>query len=167
MPLSGPYPDHVLVHRFMRTPGPPVPMAGIPLAEAMAGYLSKAEPGRVSLEFTPGPAFLQGGATIQGGIATAMLDFAMAFAVLSGLGERDSLATASLSVSFLKPMLPGRYEARGLVEQQGRRLCFARSELILLASNTIVASATSVLSVKLSPAGTTSVPQLRQLGSGH
>ena len=142
-------PDYMLVHQCMRSPGASIEVVNNPVAQSLAAHITRAERRRVVLEFRPGVGSLQGGGTIQGGVAAVMLDFAMAFSAMSVLGPNDTLATASLTVSFLKAMLPGRYEARGRVEHQGRRLCFAQSELIQIEGDVMVASATSVISVRL------------------
>ncbi|MGH8261650.1 MAG: PaaI family thioesterase, partial [Steroidobacteraceae bacterium] len=95
---------------------------------------------------------------LQGGIVTALLDFAMAFAAHAKLAvsaERPAgtepvaggraFATASLTVHFMRPAPPGRYVARGRIVRAGRRLLFAEAQLD--ADGGPIASASAVLPI--------------------
>ena len=77
--------------------------------------------GRAVLRFTPEPIWTIGHGVVQGGIVTAMLDMAMAFAA-------DGLSTATITVDILRPAT-GRLTATGEVTKAGRRLLFATGEL--------------------------------------
>lgn len=77
--------------------------------------------GRAVLRFTPEPIWTIGHGVVQGGIVTAMLDMAMAFA-------SDGLSTATITVDILRPAT-GRLTATGEVTKMGRRLLFATGEL--------------------------------------
>ena len=79
------------------------------------------EPGRAVLHFTPEPTWTIGNGVVQGGIVTAMLDMAMAFA-------SDGLSTATITVDILRPVV-GPVTATGTTTKQGRRLLFATGEL--------------------------------------
>jgi acyl-coenzyme A thioesterase PaaI-like protein len=142
-------PDQALLQRFLEDPGTPLAMETNPFAAALGGVLAAADPaaGTIGLAFRPGPAFLQGNGVIQGGAVTAMLDFAMAFAVLAGMPPEVTAATASLTVSFLAAAWPGEYVAEGFVERRGKRLAFARAELRPAAGGAPVATASSVLAL--------------------
>ncbi len=79
------------------------------------------EAGRAVLRFTPEPTWTIGNGVVQGGIVTAMLDMAMAFA-------SDGLSTATITVDILRPAM-GPLTATGVTTKQGRRLLFATGEL--------------------------------------
>jgi uncharacterized protein (TIGR00369 family) len=110
----------------------PAALTSNPLARELGGAVLdlSAERGEAALTFAPPERFAQGAGVLQGGIVTAMLDFAMAFAAHAKLGaEERTFATASLSIHFLRPALPGRYVARGRLVRAGRRLLFAEAVL--------------------------------------
>ncbi|MEM9467057.1 MAG: PaaI family thioesterase [Actinomycetota bacterium] len=77
--------------------------------------------GRAVVRFIPEPIWTIGDGVVQGGIVTAMLDMAMAFA--SG-----GLSTATITVDILRPAR-GPLIATGSVTKMGRRLLFATGEL--------------------------------------
>ena len=77
--------------------------------------------GRAVLRFTPEPIWTIGAGVVQGGIVTAMLDMAMAFA-------SNGLSTATITIDILRPAT-GRLTATGEVTKMGRRLLFATGEL--------------------------------------
>jgi len=77
--------------------------------------------GRAVLRFTPEPTWTIGKGVVQGGIVTAMLDMAMAYA-------SNGLSTATITVDILRPAI-GPLTATGEVTKMGRRLLFATGEL--------------------------------------
>lgn len=124
-------PDHEFIREFLANPRPPRAFDANPLARAFRTQLIAAEQGTgsVRLAFEPGAEFLQGNGMIQGGIIAAMLDFALAFAVLTRLPPDRTHATVSLAVSFLRPARSGRYLGIGRVDRLGGRLAFANATL--------------------------------------
>ena len=144
-----PNPDQALLYRFLADPSTPVPFDSNRLAAALGGVLLAADPaaGTIRMQFRPGPEFVQGNDVIQGGAIGAMLDFAMAFAVIAGMPRETTVATANLTVSFLAAARAGDYVALGVVERRGKRLAFARGELRPAGGGPPVATGTSVLAV--------------------
>jgi uncharacterized protein (TIGR00369 family) len=142
-------PDQALIHRFLAGDGRPLPFDANPLARALGAELRAADPqaGRATLAFSPGPQFLQGAGMLQGGVLTAMLDFAMAYAVLAQMPLGGSCATVNLSVAFLRPAPQGRYLAHGEIERRGRHLAFTRAQLLREEDGRTVATATSTLAL--------------------
>lgn len=141
-------PDRNLLHSFHLHGGDPVPLETNPLAVAMRARLLAVnlEKGIVELGFTPGEQYLQGANVIQGGMVSAMLDFALGFAALVTVQQSQSVASATLNVSFLRAAKPGTYVARGELERLGRSLAFTRG--VLTDSGGLqVATATSVLAI--------------------
>ena len=72
-----------------------------PVEEASIYHLLKPEvlehgDGRAVLRFTPEPIWTIGAGVVQGGIVTAMLDMAMAFA-------SNGLSTATITIDILRP----------------------------------------------------------------
>lgn len=136
--------DRDLVLELSKNGRLPARLASNPLAcELEAEVLELSiDSGRAVLAFDPPARFAQGGGVLQGGIVTALLDFAMAFAAHAKLaGEHRSFATASMNVHFLRPAPPARYIARGRIVRAGRKLLFAEAELVAAGAGTSGAEA--------------------------
>lgn len=143
-------PDQALIHRFLREDPRPLPMDSNPLARALRTELHAADGarGHVVLEFEPDALFLQGGGVVQGGAISAMLDFAMAYAVLAHLPAGTSCTTVDLHTQFLRPAARGRYRAFGELERCGKALAFARARLVRAGHEAhTIATATSTLAL--------------------
>ena len=68
--------------------------------------------------------------TVQGGLLSTLVDFAMGRAIEAGAGDGKDRATVSLTVDFLKPAKPGDWiETRTRVERVGGTLAFADCSL--------------------------------------
>ena len=153
-------PDQALIHRFVQAGGVAMPVDSNPMAQALQSTLLRVdrERGEVDIAFEPAALFIQGTGVLQGGAVTAMLDFAMAFAVLASLQPQASCATANLGTSFLAPAPRGRYKATGAVDRCGRTMAFARAQLFEEATGKLVATASSSLVVLQAPAGRSTAP---------
>lgn len=144
-------PDQALIHRFLEGGGRPLAMDSNPMARALRCELHTVDRDRqqVIVEFDPDPLFIQGTGVIQGGAVSAMLDFAMAFAVLAQVPVGVSCATVTMTTSFLRAAPQGRYLARGEIERCSKTLAFARASLYACADPaTMVASASSTLALR-------------------
>ena len=68
--------------------------------------------------------------TVQGGLLSTFVDFAMGRAIEAESDDDKDRATASLTVDFLKPAVPGDWiESRTRVERVGGTLAFADCSL--------------------------------------
>ena len=68
--------------------------------------------------------------TVQGGLLSTLVDFAMGRAIEAGADDGKDRATVSLTVDFLKPAKPGDWiETRTRVERVGGTLSFADCSL--------------------------------------
>ncbi len=81
------------------------------------------EEGHVRLVFPMKPELTIPPGILQGGIVTAMLDMAMAFA--SG----GPISTAAIQVDILRPAAGASFVVDGHVEKRGRRLMFLDAEM--------------------------------------
>lgn len=127
-----------------------------PLARVLHAQLHAVDTnsGHVELSFEPDPLFIQGTGVIQGGAVSAMLDFAMAFAVLAHVKVGCSCATVNMNTSFLRPAPHGRYRAVGELERSGKSIAFARASLTPWdAATRVVASASSTLVLTVAAPG--------------
>jgi uncharacterized protein (TIGR00369 family) len=145
--MAPPNPDRVRIREFLAGDGTPLAFNSSPLLVALGTQILSASSGRITLRFTPEPVFLQGASVVQGGAVSAMLDFAMAAAIMTKLDDKLHFATASLTVSFLAAVKQGPLVADGEVDRLGRRNGFARAQLRAADGDTILATATSVLTI--------------------
>lgn len=142
-------PDQELIHRFLSGGGHSLVMDSNPLARTLHAELRAVDEkrGEVVVEFDPDPIFIQGTDVIQGGAVSAMLDFAMAFAVLAYVPIGTSCATVNMTTSFQRPAPKGRYRAVGEIERCGKALAFARAKLVRCVDHKTVATASSTLAL--------------------
>jgi uncharacterized protein (TIGR00369 family) len=70
-----------------------------------------------------------GGAIVQGGLVTAILDAAMGGSCWTVLDNDQAFLTADLRVEFLRPARPGTISAHGWVVRRTRRVVFCAAEL--------------------------------------
>lgn len=140
-------PDRARIREFLSGPGGPLAFDSSPLLAALGTTIVSGGGGHVVLCFEPAPLFLQGASVVQGGAVSAMLDFAMAAAIMTALDDSVHFATASLTVSFLASVQPGRLLAEGEVDRLGRRNGFARARLRAENGTAILATASSVLTI--------------------
>jgi len=138
---------HPFLKAFQKL-GAPLAMRD-PLAQLLKGEILEMDPeaGAATLAFAPDERFLQAGGLIQGGIVTAMLDYAMALAAFTRVAEGRSFASVSLTTHYLKPVLPGRRLARAKLDRLGTRMVFASGELFAEAGEAPLATATSVMAM--------------------
>lgn len=141
--------DMVQLRRFLAAPVLPHPVTSSPMARALGTTILEldAKAGRIVLGYAPDDLFRQGAGVIQGGAVGAMLDSAMALISLAHIPEDKSVATASMTVNFLKGASARAYRAEGLIERAGRRLIYARASLSVEGETAPIATATSVLAV--------------------
>lgn len=85
--------------------------------------------GRVRQSFELDGRFCNPRGTIQGGIVTALLDDAAAFAGIVALGEPGFIASMELKTSFFAAAMPGTLYAEGRCMKMGRSSCFLEADL--------------------------------------
>ncbi len=146
-PMVTPNPDWDTVQTALQMPTTVLVVHSNPLARALETRIVSAQPDHIVLAFAPTGDFVQGAGVLQGGAVTTMLDFAMAFAALSGLPQAQPCATVTLAVSFLRAARRGPYRAAGQVVRRGRRLVFAEARLFHAEDDSLVATATSSLAI--------------------
>ncbi len=138
-------------HRILKAfqaAGPPLrltdPLSGLLLSELLE---LDPEDGTALIAFEPDERFKQGGGIIQGGIVTAMLDYALALAAFSRALEGQSFATVSMTTHFLRQSVPGRHLARGRLDRMGGRMIFASAELWREGEDAPLATGTGVMAI--------------------
>lgn len=117
-----------------------------PAFASQKAVLVEGQPGNVLVSFEADEGAVQGHGVVSGGTLAAMLDGAMAIAVLSGLRPGQSCTTISLTVNMLRPGKVGRLMARAGAEKIGGRVAFAHASLSD-ENGTTLATATCSLAV--------------------
>ena len=137
----------IVAEFFERGPGP-LTRAG-QLAIELKGSLLAVDPeaGTALSAWEPGEMFLQGAGVIQGGIVTAMLDYAMALVCFIRVAPGKTFGTVSMTTNFIKPAMPGRYLAKARIDRAGARMMFVSSELYRDGSDGLVATACTVMAI--------------------
>jgi acyl-coenzyme A thioesterase PaaI-like protein len=139
---------HPIIAGFLKDGPGPLTTAGS-FAFELKGELLELDlaAGTSLAAFEPDGRFLQGAGVIQGGVVTAMLDYAIAFACFTRLAPGKSFGTVSMTSNFMKPALPARYLASGKLDRAGARMFFASAELRREGSPDLIATASAVLAV--------------------
>ena len=118
------------------------------IGEALRFRLLSVEDGFAVCGGTVGPHALNPMGFAHGGYISTLLDTACGFAVLSRLASGEAYTTIDLQVAFHRGVRAdvGEVRAEGRVVSSGRRIAFAKAEL-LDAEGRLYASATSSLIV--------------------
>lgn len=141
--MSDVNPDRVALFRFIENPEP-VAIASNPMLEALDARLEAytAEQHLVEMSFRPPPFWRQGGGGVQGGSVSVMLDFLLAFTAMAAIGVEANVTSLDLNTSFLGRIGDGDVIGRGWTEKAGRRVVYARGELIENGKTRATASST-------------------------
>lgn len=121
--------DRALIHTLISGQCSNIPLCTSPALEALQTRFIQGEPGTVTLRFSAPASALQGNGVVAGGTLTSMLDFGMAFAVLSKLAQGKTCATISLTVNMQAPAPIGDYLVEASASRVGGRVAFVRAEL--------------------------------------
>jgi len=123
-----------------------VPLECNPAFVSLGAVLIEGAPGDVVVGFAAGKHTMQGNGAISGGTIAAMLDTAIAVAVLSALQPGEDCSTISLTVNMLRRATIGGLKVQARVDKLGRRVAFAHGQL-WNDDQVLIASATSSLAV--------------------
>jgi len=139
-------PDRLFVRAFIDERQSPRRLVGSPLADKFEITLLEAEEGRVVLGAEVDASFTQGGGVLQGGVVSTLLDFGLGLSSLSILDAPQTVATTSMTTDFLRSALPGRYRVEAEVVKKGKKVVFAKAQLVSERGD-LVATASSPLIV--------------------
>ncbi|WP_296445933.1 PaaI family thioesterase [Rhodoferax sp. UBA5149] len=87
------------------------------------------EKNQLSMQFEPGLNCCHSINVVQGGYVTAMLDAAMAHAVIAVEKFRATPSSIDINVSFLRPSRAGKYTAVGAIVKLGKTVGYLKAEL--------------------------------------
>lgn len=120
----------------------------------LGARLVNGSPGELEFSFLVSKSAIQGNGVVAGGTLMTMLDYAMAYAVLSKLPFGKSCATTSITVNMQSAATPKLLKVLGSVDRVGRQVAFARSEVHDVERGTLIASASGTFFVMdVSPRG--------------
>lgn len=145
-PVPVEHPERVLVRLAIEKGTTNLLVDTNPLAIALRMRLLHVAEGSVIASFKVGDPFLQGNGVVQGGIISAMLDFAMVYAAFSQIPVDASMASISQTTNFFRPVPSGEVFAEGALEKVGRSVINARA-ILKDKNGTLLASATAPLAV--------------------
>ena len=124
----------------------------VPPAPALLGWELIAEdqaPGTIEVAFRPDEWMLNPQGTVQGGFVAAMLDDTMGPAPVSMTGGKTMPSSVDLTVSFIRPVLPGRVVGHGRVVKAGRSIVFLEGELFDEAGRLLARATSSAVPVAI------------------
>jgi len=127
----------------------------LPVARLLGARPLACDPkaGRLTVEFTPRPEFLNLLGWIQGGILTAMLDMAMSFAVLCTLDRQHVVPSLEIKTSYLAPAKLAPVIGEGTLLRRGRAIAFMEGRLTDVDGN-LLTTATGTGQIRPRPART-------------
>jgi len=117
----------------------------VPYWRTLGLELKEAEPGRAVFEASVRPGLLQNG-VLHGGVLASIADSACAVAAISRVFPASYATTINLQVSYLKPVIEGRFRAVGRCVRAGKSVLFSQAE-VFDEKEGLVCSASSQLMV--------------------
>ncbi|MCY1301129.1 hypothetical protein D9M68_741680 [compost metagenome] len=113
----------------------------------LGARLVRGSPGQLEFSFKVPECSVQGNGVVSGGTLSTMLDYAMAFAVLSKLEYGKTCATTSITVNMQAAAKPSLLKVVGTVDRVGRQVAFARSEIFDVNRNVLIANSSATFFV--------------------
>jgi uncharacterized protein (TIGR00369 family) len=121
-------------------------MTGIvPYWQTLGLELVEVEPGRAVFAANVRPQLMQNG-VLHGGVLASIADSACAVAAISRVYPANYATTINLQVSYLKPVVEGRFRAVGRCLKAGKNVLFSEAQ-VFDEKETLVCSAVSQLLV--------------------
>jgi acyl-coenzyme A thioesterase PaaI-like protein len=102
----------------------------------------------VQLGFELAQCHCQGNGVVQGGVLAVLLDFAIAFAVMTRLPLGAGAGTVTLTTQMLRAAGPGPGTVGGRIERLGRTLAFGAADCAPRTAG-VIATATAVIAMQL------------------
>lgn len=117
----------------------------VPYWQTLGLELTEAEAGRAVFEASARPDLMQNG-VLHGGVLASIADSACAVAAISRVFPEKYATTINLQISYLKPVIAGRFRATGKCVKAGKTLLFSQAEVVD-EQGSLVCSASSQLMV--------------------
>jgi len=105
--------------------------AELPVAGLLGARPARCDPrtGRMTVAFEARRDFCNLMGSVQGGMLTAMLDLAMAFAVLCTLEDGYVVPSLEVKTTFIAPARAGQITGEGMMVRRGRTIAFMEGRL--------------------------------------
>jgi uncharacterized protein (TIGR00369 family) len=127
--------------------------AELPVAGLLGARPLRCDPhaGRMTVAFEARRDFCNLMGSVQGGMLTAMLDLAMAFAVLCTLEDGHVVPSLEVKTTFIAPARAGEITGEGMIVRKGRSIAFMEGRLFDPQGNLLAtASATGQIRLRQS-----------------
>jgi uncharacterized protein (TIGR00369 family) len=101
----------------------------VPFAKLLGIELESVEPGHAVLSMKIRDDLKQNHGVVHGGGIAALIDSAMALAIIPLLAEGERTTTVDLTIHYLRPLTHGKARASARVVRAGRRVITVSAEL--------------------------------------
>ena len=101
----------------------------IPFAKLLGIEAESVEPGHAVLTMKIRDDLKRNGGIAHGGAVAALIDSAMAFAIVPLLSENEHTVTVDLTIHFMRPLSEGSARASARVVRAGKRVITVSAEL--------------------------------------
>ena len=101
----------------------------VPFAKLLGIEIESSEPGHAVLSMPIRPELKQNHEVAHGGSIAAVIDSAMAIAIMPMLAENERTTTVDLTIHYLRPLTEGTARASARVVRAGRRVITVSAEL--------------------------------------
>ena len=101
----------------------------VPFAKLLGMEAELVEPGHAVLTMKIRDDLKRNGGIAHGGAVAALIDSAMAFAIVPLLSENERTTTVDLTIHFLRPLSEGSARASARVVRAGKRVITVSAEL--------------------------------------
>jgi acyl-CoA thioesterase len=101
----------------------------VPFAKLLGIEVDSAEPGHAVLSMRVRDDLKQNHDIAHGGAVAALIDSAMAIAIMPMLAENERTTTVDLTIHYMRPLTEGTARASARVVRAGRRVITVSAEL--------------------------------------
>ena len=102
----------------------------VPFAKLLGIQLDSVEPGHAVLSMEIRHELKQNHGVAHGGAIAALIDSAMALAIMPLLEENERTTTVDLTIHYLRPLTEGTARASARVVRAGKRVITVSAELV-------------------------------------
>jgi uncharacterized protein (TIGR00369 family) len=100
----------------------------VPYWQTLGLELKEVVPGKAVFEAEVSPGLLQNN-VLHGGVLASIADSACAVAAISMVFPENYATTINLQVSYLKPVIEGRFRAEGRCLKAGKKILFSEAHI--------------------------------------
>jgi uncharacterized protein (TIGR00369 family) len=101
-----------------------------PVAQMVGMHLTELRPDEAVIEIEMRDGLKQPHGVLHGGITATLIDTAMAFAVVTRLGEDEKASTIDLTVHYLRPHTEGVFRCTAKIVRAGKRIFTVSADVV-------------------------------------